>query len=292
MQQSTLLERPSPLIMNLSQKVKTPFRYPGGKFYALSYILPYIENVEHVEYREAFVGGGSVFFGKRKAAHNWINDIDLALTNTYETIQDPKLCLALVQRVSAEFANRERYAEVKKMLAETNFEKAFKYYYMNRTSYSGKMISPSWGYREKRSIPPNRWHEVLMPAHHKLQNVKITSLDFQEVIEAPATHGNVLLYLDPPYFLPPKTKHYVNGFHMEDHLRMADSLKKTSHTFFVSYEDCDEVRDLYNWANIYDFGFAYRVGDSNTSEFKRKTGREVLISNVKFTRTEQLSFLS
>ena len=44
--------------------IQSPFRYPGGKFYALKYILPFLNAVPHTEFREAFVGGGSVFFGK------------------------------------------------------------------------------------------------------------------------------------------------------------------------------------------------------------------------------------
>ena len=39
-----------------SWKVKSPLRYPGGKFYALKHIMPYIECVEHDEYREPFLG--------------------------------------------------------------------------------------------------------------------------------------------------------------------------------------------------------------------------------------------
>ena len=42
--------------------VKSPFRYPGGKFYALKKLLPFVSCVEHDEYREPFIGGGSVFF--------------------------------------------------------------------------------------------------------------------------------------------------------------------------------------------------------------------------------------
>ena len=46
-------------------KVKTPFRYPGGKFYALKHILPLIDQISYDEYREPFVGGGSIFLVSR-----------------------------------------------------------------------------------------------------------------------------------------------------------------------------------------------------------------------------------
>ena len=73
-----------------SIKVKTPFRYPGGKYYALKYLLPYIKRIPHDEYREPFIGGGSVFFGKPKAKTSWINDIDSELINVYKVIQNDR----------------------------------------------------------------------------------------------------------------------------------------------------------------------------------------------------------
>jgi DNA adenine methylase len=268
-------------------KVKTPFRYPGGKFYALKYILPFINLIEHDEYREPFVGGGSVFFGKGKSPINWINDIDEKLIITYKMLQDPIKRMELLSLVSTETASPERYSIVKKMTPKSDMEVAFWYYYMNRTSFSGKMISPSWGYREKRSIPPHRWEEVVIPAGEKLQGAKITSGDFIRLVEKPSD-VKVLLYVDPPYFQPPKKKHYNNGFSQEDHLRLMNSLRQTDHAFLLSYEDCEEIRDMYSWAHVYNLTFPYRVGDSTTTGLKRSHGKEVIVSNRLLKQAEQL----
>ncbi|KKP76332.1 MAG: M1.BsrBI [Parcubacteria group bacterium GW2011_GWC1_35_21] len=271
-------------------KVKTPFRYPGGKFYAIKYLLPYIAQIPHDEYREPFVGGGSVFFGKPKVKNNWINDIDAELMNIYKIFQDKNLYKKLLKRFQKEVANPVRYREIKKLDPKSNLEKAFRYYYLNRTSYSGKMISASWGYREKRSIPPERWREVVEPAHDKLSDTKITNLDFEDLIKKPSKR-KVFLYIDPPYFLPLKKKHYINGFTKEDHLRLMKLLKQTKHAFLLSYEDCPEIRELYSWAKIYKLAFPYRVQDSNTSNSKRKTGQEVVISNIEFSDYEKLRII-
>jgi DNA adenine methylase len=273
-------------VMDL-QKVKTPFRYPGGKYYALKYILPYISQIPHDEYREPFVGGGSVFFGKPKVKDNWINDVDAELINIYASFQDIKLYRKLIEQFKKEIANPVRYKEIKKLDPKNNLEKAFRYYYLNRTSFSGKMISASWGYREKRSIPPERWSEVVEPAHEKLSGTKITCLDFEDVIKKPSKK-KVFMYVDPPYFLPTKKKHYINGFTKDDHIRLMRLLKETKHSFILSYEDCSEIRELYSWAKIYKLAFPYRVQDSNTSNAKRKTGQEVVISNIEFPNYEKL----
>src|SRR3989339_798067 len=106
-------------------KVKTPFRYPGGKFYAIKYLLPYIAQIPHDEYREPFVGGGSVFFGKPKVKNNWINDIDAELMNIYKIFQDKNLYKKLLKRFQKEVANPVRYREIKKLDPKSNLEKAF-----------------------------------------------------------------------------------------------------------------------------------------------------------------------
>ena len=50
---------------------KSPLRYPGGKSRALKQILPLIP-VNISEFREPFVGGGSVFFAIRNLFQNRI----------------------------------------------------------------------------------------------------------------------------------------------------------------------------------------------------------------------------
>ena len=94
--------------------VQSPFRYPGGKHYALKFILPFLHSVPHDEYREPFVGGGSVFFGKEKAKYNWLNDLEKNIIQTYKTIADPELIGWLVNKVGSEVATKERHTEMKK----------------------------------------------------------------------------------------------------------------------------------------------------------------------------------
>ena len=89
----------------------------------------------------------------------------------------------------------------------------------------------------------------------------------------------MLLYVDPPYFLPPKHKHYRCGFDLEDHIRLAEELKNTKHKFFLTYDDCDEIRQLYRWANIYPVEFFYRVDNSSVRGGNRQVGFELIITN-------------
>jgi len=263
---------------------KTPllFRYPGGKHYAIKILRPFWEAVDHQEFREPFVGGASVFFNKPKVAKNWLNDLDKELITSMKQISDPSSRKKLARRFESEIANPQRWREVMNLEPKTDLEVAHKYFYLNRTSFSGKLVSAAWGYREKRSLPPARWHERIIPCGEKLESVRFTSWDFEKVISAPSKN-ETLMFVDPPYFLPSKKKHYRHGFTQDDHVRLADNLKETDHHFFLTYEDAPEVRKLYKWANIYPVNFFYRVGDSGTQGGVRKQGFELVITNYKMS---------
>ncbi|MBO4898087.1 MAG: DNA adenine methylase [Clostridia bacterium] len=267
--------------MSSIRKMPLPFRYPGGKFYALNILKPFWYGIEHDEYREPFAGGATVFFNKPKSQNTWLNDLDDELMCCYRVLQDPEMRVRLASEFETEVASRKRWKEYFDTTPSNDYETGKKYYYLNRTSFSGKLVSAAWGYRPKRSLPPERWKERILPCGKYLEGVKLTSLDFADVVNVPG--DNVLMYIDPPYYLPPKHKHYRFGFDKEDHLRLAEELKKTRHKFFLTYEDCPEIRALYSWANIYDVNFFYRVDNSAVRGGERKMGFELIISNYEPT---------
>ena len=265
-------------------KVIIPFRWAGGKYYAIKKLRPFWETVEHDEYREPFLGGGSVFWAKEKVKHNWLNDIDDGLTRTLEFIKDETNRNKLIKLFKNEVeATQEQYAIVKAMKPKNELEFVYRYYYLNRTSFSGKMINPSWGYRPKRSLPPCRWDERIIPCGEKLDGVKLTNADFEKVILQKPKGKQTLIFLDPPYYLGNQGNHYLHGFTKEDHERLAKTCEKTENKFFLTYDDCKEVRDLYKWANIYSLEFYYRLDNSKDNENKRKVGSEIVITNYEIT---------
>jgi DNA adenine methylase len=257
---------------------RSPFRYPGGKFYGLKFLLPFLDR-PHDEYREPFVGGGSIFFAKPPASVSWLNDLDAALVTTYQQIADPTAATRLAKMYETEVATPARHAQVKQLEPKTPFEVAWRTYYLNRTSYSGILHKPAWGYRLSQSAPPQRWGARILEASARLQGVNITVGDFTKVVEADAAGRSVLMYLDPPYYLADQKRAYAHSFKTQDHQRLASTLAETEHEFCLSYDDCAEVRDLYSWANVYERNWLYNT--SNLSGQQRKLGRELVITNYK-----------
>lgn len=266
--------------------VQSPFRYPGGKFYALKFILPMLDCVPHDEYREPFVGGGSIFFGKPKAKVNWINDIEPDLIETYKAIADDLRCKKLCDRVSKEIATKERHLEIKEYKPQDRDDLAFKTYYLNRTSYSGIINKPAWGYEIGKSSPPENWHRFLLKANKKLNQTKVTCIDFEEVISENGK-GIVLMYLDPPYFLADQKRAYTKHFILDDHYRLENCIQKTNHYFCLSYDNCPEIKNLYKWANIYERSWLYNTANSSGP---RKIGKELLITNYEVHDIQKVLF--
>ena len=218
-----------------SDYVKSPFRYAGGKFYALKYIMPFIDAVPHDEYREPFIGGGSIFFAKKKVKYNWINDLEKELIRVYQALQDRNIIAEFSSRLSVEVANKERFEDVKNWQPSDPIDIVYRTFYLNRTAYCGIINKPAWGYKEKKSSPPQNWVKFLSDVHPKLKGVNITNLDFSEVVKAPQRGKSVLMYLDPPYYKADQERAYIKSFKEADHVRLADLLRNTNYYFCLSY---------------------------------------------------------
>ena len=259
---------------------KTCLRYPGGKFYGRKKILPVV-NTLHKEYREPFLGGASIFLAKQLSEYNWINDIDSELINFYQVISKSETRIMLYNLLHNEKANKKRHIEVKNMFVNSSVNKAFKFFYLNRTSFSGIMVNPRWGYLLGSSTPPNKWIEIIDRIAEKFEFIQITNLDFEKVISHNSEYKNheVLLYVDPPYYKASKDI-YVHQFNYDDHIRLAKVLKQTKFNFVLSYDNVSEIREIYDWAIIKNCTWKYFM-----SESRRLDGKELLITNFESSLT-------
>ena len=268
--------------------INSPFRYPGGKFYARKLILEHVP--EHQSYVEPFAGGGSIFFAKPKAENSWLNDVDEELVNTYMHIRDH--VEELIAFLDGLPASKELHGYYKNEFSpENDLERAGRWYYLNRTSYSGIMNMQNcyWGYGDKYSMRPENWPRNLRRTSRKLQGVQISCRDFEAVIkDAP---DDSFLFIDPPYFNADQDKFYTHSFTKNDHLRLANLLKlhRSRIRFLITYDNSEAVRELYDWAQgIYDKEWNYTINRTddqrknapkNDKKGERYKGKEIFIIN-------------
>jgi DNA adenine methylase len=254
--------------------VNSPFRYAGGKFYARKLIIEHVP--VHDMYIEPLAGGASIFFAKNKVTKNWLNDIDKLLINCLTIIRDRPQ--ELINKLRGEEATKERHRYYKhEYKPRDDLELAVRWFYLNRTSYSGIMNMQNcyWGYGRKFSMTPENWPNTILRSSKKLQGVRLTSLDFAGVIEQ--VEEGAFLFIDPPYFNADQDKFYAHSFKREDHVRLHDVLKKRAGSikFLLTYDDCKDIRDMYGWAEeIHSKEWFYTINrtDDQTKAGKEKNG--------------------
>lgn len=268
--------------------INSPFRYAGGKFYARNLIREHIP--AHSSYAEPFAGGASIFFFKDLAPKNWLNDLDEDLMRVFKIIQSSPN--DLIRELANEVVTRERYSYYRnEMKPEDDLGKAARWYYLNRTSFSGIMNPPNcfWGYDDQKSMRPENWARNITRASEKLQGVKLTQLDFEEVIEE--IDDGAFLFIDPPYFNADQDKFYACSFSIDDHTRLSQVLARNAGrlNFLLTYDNTQDVRDLYDWVTdkqakqwIYTLNRTdYAKSKDGTEEIRgeRYEGKEIFIVN-------------
>ena len=271
---------------------KSPLRYPGGKSRALKQILPLIP-ASISEFREPFVGGGSVFFAIRSLFQSciesyWINDLNYDLYCFWKQVRDngPDLIEALTKTHATATDGRalfEALTQAKDKLNQDRdilceFQRAIRYFVLNRITFSG--VVDSGGYSQ--SAYERRFTvssiERVKHIHPYLSGVKITNRDYTNALFDDCE--GVFIFLDPPYWKATESKLYgVRGtLHATfDHVQFAENMRKCPHKWLITYDDSPLIRELFNFAEIQEWTLQY--GMNNYRKGSAAEGKELFIKN-------------
>jgi len=261
--------------------VKTPLRYPGGKSRAVKHILPHIpEDVERV--CSPFFGGGSVELAlASKGVQVFGYDKMKQLVWFWQGLCSDN------QRLADEVENlREQYQirtgdtvtgcpkqsflnyreDLKTESFMFSYEKAAKYYVINRSSFSGATFSGGWS--ERSSYARFTDSSVERLRDFKAEKFRVDYADFQLSIP---WHPRAFLYLDPPYMLPDEAAilygdagNLHTGF---DHMALYKLISNRK-GWLLSYNDCPEIRELYTDYEIIPAQWAYGMSNVKWQEGK------------------------
>jgi len=258
--------------------MKTPLRYPGGKSRAVKHILPYIpEDVPRL--CSPFFGGGSVelaiaqrgseVFGYDKmkqlvwfwqalcADNNRLADEVEKLQEQYQ-IRSGEMVTGCVKESFHQYRD-----DLKTDSFMFSYERAAKYYVINRASFSGATFSGGWS--ERASYARFTESSVQRLRDFKAKNFRVDYADFEHAIWA---HPQAFLYLDPPYMLEgsQNSLYGVDG-NLHDsfeHERLHRLLKRRT-DWVMSYNDCSQIRDMYCDNKIIEAEWSYGMNKSKKS---------------------------
>ena len=280
------------------KSLKTPLRYPGGKSRAIKYLLPKFPS-DITEYREPFLGGGSVAIAFSKEYPDipvWVNDLYNPLYTFWCILRDrPEELYEILKDAKEEHptpdAARELFNQMKIELNHSESEDIYRaaaFYIINKCSFSGLTESSSFSAQASDHNFTMRGIENLPKYSELIQNWKITNLPYWELMQTPAPVGT-FWFLDPPYDIKDnlygKKGELHKGFnHQEFHAYMTQGNVKDD--WMITYNTNPTLREWYKdyYQTKWDLTYTMRsVGDYMNEQ---KDRAELLITNYDFSQPQ------
>jgi len=266
------------------KELKTALRYPGGKSRAVQKISQYFPNLkeEYGEFREPFLGGGSVAIYVTKMfplLDIWVNDLYEPLINFWQQLQmfgnDLKEMILDKKMVhhTPDLA-KKLFLECKEDLNDLNqpaLYRAAAFYIVNKCSFSGLTESSSFSEQASENNFSLRGIEKLPGYSEIIKNWRITNYSYDYLMDGDT---GAFMYLDPPYDI--KDNLYGNKGSMHkgfDHDKFATDCDSHNMDMMVSYNSTQLIKDRFkNWKAIeYAHTYTMRsVGDYMKDQHERK----------------------
>ena len=274
-----------------SKSLKTPLRYPGGKSRATVKLAQFLPDLkEYKEFREPFLGGGSVaiYITKMYPDLNiWVNDLFEPLSTFWKCLQDhgdeitQRLEFAK-QRHPNPMSAKDLFDESKEYLELDVTERdaiktAVNFYIVNKCSFSGLSANSSFSKQASDSNFSMRGIKRLPEFSELIQNWRITNGRYQELL---TDDKSVFTYLDPPYDIGSNLYGRKGDMHKSfDHDGFATICDRFVGPQLISYNSSQLIKERFQGWTLAEFAHTYTmrsVGSYNTDQAKRK---ELVILN-------------
>ena len=262
---------------------KTPLRYPGGKSRALSKLFQFIPNLsDYTEYREPFLGGGSVAIEVSKRYPHlkiWVNDLYEPLYNFWRQIQNngEEIKDKLIEYKSL-YPNPDKarglFVESKELVNDQtldSLDRAVRFYIVNKCSFSGLTESSSFSQQASISNFSMNGIEKLTGYQEMITNWKFTNESYEQLL---TDDRSVFIYLDPPYEIKSNLYGKKGNMHKGfNHDEFAIQCDRYAGRQLVSYNSDQIIKDRFDGWTAAEFAHTYTmrsVGSYNTDQASRK----------------------
>jgi len=271
------------------KSLKTPLRYPGGKSRAITKMAHYLPEMSmYNEYREPFLGGGSVALYMTKQFPHlkvWVNDLYKPLANFWQTLQhEGDEITTRLRTFKTAYSTPEKakdlFLESKELVNDASasvITRAVSFYIVNKCSFSGLTESSSFSKQASESNFSLRGIEKLPEYSKLIENWKITNLSYEEL---KTDNKNIFTYFDPPYEIGIPIYGKRGDMHKYfDHDKFASDCDGQTNHQMISYNSTQVIRNRFkNWyASEFDLTYSMRsTGDYMKEQAERK---ELVLTN-------------
>tara|TARA_B100001093_G_scaffold46633_1_gene39600 strand:+ start:2413 stop:3258 length:846 start_codon:yes stop_codon:yes gene_type:complete len=276
------------------KSLKTPLRYPGGKSRACLKMDPYFPDLrEYKEFREPFLGGGSVSLHiTKKYPHLkiWVNDLYKPLVNFWQQLQmfGPEMKTKL-QELKSKYPDpvsaKVLFLESKEYLNdESNNDalwRAISFYIVNKCSFSGLTESSSFSKQASDSNFSLRGIEKLPGYSQLISNWNITNYSYDYLMD---NEGDTFVYLDPPYDIKDNLYGKKGSMHKGfDHDRFAKDCDECFMPQLISYNSDQLVKDRFKMWRTGEFDLTYTMRSVGEYMREQKARKELLLFNYEMS---------
>ena len=301
-----------------------------GNKTSILHILYALFPLNYERYIEPFGGSGAVLLGKKKPDKFEVyNDYNHNLVNLFQCMRDRPV--ALIEEIgflnlnsrddfnrNKEFFKDEKFKdrfieeEIEKIQLlfdkptadelielmtrrklDYNLRRAAMFLKLLRYSYSSGGKSFACQPMNIRSL-----FRLIQDVSIRLENAVIENQDFEVLIKH-YDRDNAFFYCDPPYYSSEYV--YQCGFTWDDHLRLKNTLANSKGKWLVSYNDCEEIRNLYDGYSFFDFTRLHNMKQrinageqfpelliSNYDMYERQRNKPLQLSLLDLTTEQQI----
>ena len=292
--------------------IKTPVSRVGNKTAILN-ILYALFPLEYGRFIDVFGGSGSVLLGNPEiCAFEVYNDFDRNLANLFRCMKERTM--AVIRELGfCHLNSREDFIAIRRFFENEQFYDKYlteelkltelmfpppeakdlkeirtritQDYDVRRAAMFLKLLRFSYSSSGKsyasQPFDIRKLFGLIQELQDRMANVVVENQDFETLIKH-YDRPDAFFYLDPPYFSTEDM--YEVGFGWDDHVRLRDTLKNIKGKFLLSYNDCTEIRELYNGFSMFDFSRVHSMAQRYEAgkEFK-----ELLIGNYDLYEREK-----
>lgn len=292
--------------------IKTPVSRVGNKT-AILHILYALFPIRYGRFIDVFGGSGSVLLGNPEICPFEVyNDFDRNLANLFRCMKERTM--AVIRELGfCHLNSREDFIAIRRFFENEQFDDKYLSeelrltkilfpppevkeltemrkritadYDVRRAAMFLKLLRFSYSSSGKsyasQPFDIRKLFGLISQLQDRMANVVVENQDFETLIKH-YDRPDAFFYLDPPYFSTEDM--YEVGFGWDDHVRLRDTLKNIKGKFLLSYNDCDEIRELYNGFSMFDFSRTHSMAQRYEAgkEFK-----ELLIGNYDLYEREK-----
>lgn len=293
--------------------IKTPVSRVGNKT-AILHILYALFPPQYGRFIDVFGGSGSVLLGNPEICPFEVyNDFDRNLANLFRCMKERTM--AVIRELGfCHLNSREDFIAIRRFFENEQFDDKYLSeelrltqimfpppeakeltemrkritldYDVRRAAMFLKLLRFSYSSSGKsyasQPFDIRKLFGLISQLQDRLANVVVENQDFETLIKH-YDRPDAFFYLDPPYFSTEDM--YEVGFGWDDHVRLRDTLKNIKGRFLLSYNDCNEIRELYNGFSMFDFSRTHSMAQRYEAgkEFK-----ELLIGNYDLYEREKM----